>query len=80
MRWQLACFKPDQDLADDTNGLIKAIEAKDFSSIKKLVEGDEAEAIEDADDCLWDPEYSDVADAYNYQIELVETAMADPNW
>ena len=76
----LGCFKPDQDLADDTNGLIKAIEDKNFSAIKDLVEGDEDEALVDVDDCLNDPDYTDVANAYMYQILLVEKAMADPDW
>jgi hypothetical protein len=75
-----ACFAPDQKLADDTAGFIAAIEAKDFDQIKSIVAGDEKLAIADADTCMKDPQYAEVANAYNHQIDLVTKAVADPDW
>ena len=75
-----ACFAPDQKIADDTDAFIAAIEAKDIGSIKSIVEGDEKLAIADASTCMTDPQYAEVAKAYNYQIDLVTRAVADPDW
>ena len=74
------CFAPDQKIADDTNDFIAAIKTKDFGSIKDIVAGDEAIAIKDADKCMTDPKYQVVHDAYYYQQDIVEKAMADPDW
>lgn len=75
-----ACFIPDQKLADETGALITALKAKDFGTIKTIVTSFEAEALVDAAPCMNDPKYVAVHDAYMGQQDLVEAAMADPDW
>ena len=77
-QWE-ACFPADQKLADATDGLIKAVEAKDLDALKALytefhdqVEGDIAPC--EAGD------YPEVDDAYHDQGDLVSAAKSDPNW
>ena len=41
---------------------------------------DKARGLVDASACLNDPQYSDVADAYYGQMDLIQTAMSDPGW
>ena len=74
------CFAPDQVMADDTDAFIKAIEAKDLTTIKAMVMKDEPLAIKDTEKCMSDPKYADIQKAYNYQYSIVKKAMADPDW
>merc|ERR1712051_495645 len=74
-----ACFTPDQKLADETGALIAALEAKDVATIKSIVTSFEQEALDDESPCKVAP-YTAVDDAYYDQQDLVEAAMADPDW
>merc|ERR1712060_662050 len=74
------CFIPDQKLADNTTALIADVEAKNWTDALTLVKQFEQEALVDAAPCESDPKYQDVNDAYYQQQDLVETAMADPDW
>jgi len=74
------CFAPDQAMADDVDSLMAAIESKDFGSIKAIIAKDEPLAIKDTSLCMSDPKYAAIQKAYQYQEDIVKTAMADPDW
>ena len=76
----LACFIPDQKLADETDAFIAAIKDKDFDNIKSIVAAFEPQALVDAAPCMSNPAYKSVSDAYYGQQDLVVAAMADPDW
>ena len=76
----LECFTPDQKLADDTDAFITAAKAKDFDTIKALVTADTPLAMKDTEKCVTDPTYRAVKDAYDFQIDTVKKAKADPDW
>lgn len=74
------CFAPDQAMADDVDSLFAAIEAKDFGSIKSIIIKNEPLALKDTEPCMTDPKYAAIHKAYDYQSDIVKTAMADPDW
>ena len=72
-----ACFKADQQLADDIAKIITAVDDQDIDVAKELVIGDESRVMDDASECMTNPAYADVKAAYEGQIELLKAAKAD---
>ena len=75
-----ACFKPDQNLADNTNAFIAALEDKDWSTVAATVKKFVPEVEADADVCHNDPTYQNVDDQWDHEEAIVKAFRADPDW
>ena len=75
-----ACFKPDPELTAIIQQSIDAIKDKDYKGAVAIVEGAEQTILTDANDCLFDPKYAAVKQAYSDQAAVLKKAHSDPNW
>ena len=74
------CFKPDQELADNTNAFIAALEDKDWATVVATVKKFTPEVEADADVCHNDPTYQNVDDQWDHEEAIVKAFRADPDW
>ena len=74
-----ACFVKDQDLADNADAFIAAVEQKDLETIKATIKKFTPQVKEDIKPCET-PQYQDVHDRYNDEEHLVQAIHADPDY